>query len=32
MKKIDFDRYTQAIDSISMNYPGSEDKETEYDA
>ena len=32
MKKIDFDRYTPAIASISMNYPGSEDKETEDDA
>ena len=27
-----FDRYTPAIASISMNYPGSEDKETEDDA
>ena len=32
MKKIDFDRYTPAIASIGMNYPGSEDKETEDDA
>lgn len=32
MKKIDFDRYTPAIAGISMNYPGSEDKETEDDA
>ena len=31
-EKIDFDRYTPAIASISMNYPGSEDKETEDDA
>ena len=32
MKKSIFDRYTPAIASISMNYPGSEDKETEDDA
>ena len=31
-KKSIFDRYTPAIASISMNYPGSEDKETEDDA
>ena len=32
MKKIDFDLYTPAIASISMNYPGREENETEDDA